>query len=284
MRVLITGATGFIGRYLVRYLSSIPDIDSALCIHNTNTPNKLLGRTIFFDIHNSTSVQKINGADYDYLIHLAWGNLDNYHSFHHLEEYYHQWMFLKKLVLDGLPGMTVLGTCFEYGFQYGSLHEELPANPVLAYAIAKDTLRRSLELLRRERSFDFKWLRLFYVQGKGQRKSLFGQLDTALAQGAEVFPLSGGEQLRDYLSINVVVEKIVAISFQKEIQGIINCCSGQPVSIRKRVEQYLADQGNPSIQLKWGALPYAKYEPMAFWGSRVKMDSALRNSIFQSNA
>jgi dTDP-6-deoxy-L-talose 4-dehydrogenase (NAD+) len=82
--------------------------------------------------------------------------------------------------------------------------------------------------------------------------------------------MSGGEQLRDYLPVEVVAENIVKIALQNKIQGIINNCSGQPISIRRLVEEYLQKTG-AKIDLNLGYYPYPIYEPHAFWGCTKKI-------------
>ena len=84
------------------------------------------------------------------------------------------------------------------------------------------------------------------------------------------FTMSGGEQLRDYLPIEKVVEKIIAIALQDSISGIINCCSGNPISVRRLVEDYI-EKTNSSIKPALGHFPYPAYEPMAFWGNPAKL-------------
>ena len=116
-----------------------------------------------------------------------------------------------------------------------------------------------------------KWLRLFYTYGIGQNEnSIFSQLDRAIKNNDKVFNMSAGEQLRDYLPVEKVGEIIVKTSIQNETTGIINCCSGKPVSIRKMVEDHLV-KNNSSICLNLGYYPYNDYEPLAFWGSTEKL-------------
>ena len=90
-----------------------------------------------------------------------------------------------------------------------------------------------------------------------------------------VFNMSGGEQLRDYLPVEEVAKMLVAVALQQKVEGIINCCSGEPVSVRRFVENYL-QQHNLRIRLNLGHYPYPDYEPMAFWGDRQKLDGILR--------
>ncbi len=147
------------------------------------------------------------------------------------------------MITNGLEDLTVTGTCFEYGFAEGCLSEDMKANPANAYAIAKDSLQKFLSQLESFHPFSFKWIRLFYMYGKGQSpKSLFSQLDKAIEEGQKMFNMSGGEQIRDYLPVEQVAKYIRAIATQQAVTGIINCCSEQPVKLKEMVIKYLRDK------------------------------------------
>ena len=88
--------------------------------------------------------------------------------------------------------------------------------------------------------------------------------------------MSGGEQVRDYLPVQKVGEYIANIALQQKIDGIINCCSGQPISIREFVKDYLI-KNKKSITLNFGYYPYTDYEPMSFWGDNSKLKMILNN-------
>jgi dTDP-6-deoxy-L-talose 4-dehydrogenase (NAD+) len=159
----------------------------------------------------------------------------------------------------------------------GCLTEEMDCEPANPYAIAKNDLRIQLELLQSRLSFNFKWIRLFYMYGQGQSvKSLISQLETALENNEPQFNMSGGEQVRDFLPVEQVAANIVIIALQNKVQGIINCCSGKPVTVRSFVEDYLK-ANNKSILLNLGYYPYTDYEPMKFWGDTSKL------KLIQSN-
>ena len=144
--------------------------------------------------------------------------------------------------------------------------------PVTQYGLAKDTLRKYLEMIIPEYNTSFNWVRLFYMYGEGQNEnSLIPQLKRAVLSGDTVFNMSGGEQLRDYLNVKTVAEYICHIALQTEINGVLNCCSGKPISIRRLVEKIISEM-NSNITLNTGYYPYPDYEPLAFWGdvSRLK--------------
>ena len=173
--------------------------------------------------------------------------------------------------------MTVAGTCFEYGMQEGCLSEDMLAMPNNPYGRAKDTLRKELDQLAIKHPFVYKWARLFYMYGKGQNsKSLISQLDYAIENGDQVFNMSGGEQIRDFLPVEKVAEFLVKIALQNKITGIINCCSGQPNTVRELVEEYLAFR-HKRIALNLGYFPYPDYEPMSFWGNLSKFNKIMNS-------
>jgi len=76
--------------------------------------------------------------------------------------------------------------------------------------------------------------------------------------------------LRDYLSVTKVSEYIARIAEQKDVVGTINCSSGKPIAIKTLVKEYAESFGS-DIQFNYGYYPYKNYEPMAFWGSDMKL-------------
>jgi dTDP-6-deoxy-L-talose 4-dehydrogenase (NAD+) len=210
---------------------------------------------------------------------LAWGGLPNYRSLHHFEkELPLQYQFLSGMVRSGLSGLVIAGTCFEYGMQHGKLSEEMDTHPDNPYGLAKDMLRRQLEYLRKSQPFALTWARLFYLYGEGQAEnSLLPQLKRAVEQGQSVFNMSGGEQLRDYLSVTEVAKNLVMLALRTADIGVVNISSGKPISVRKLVEAWIGEN-NWNIKLNLGHFPYPDYEPLAFWGDRQKLDSFLAST------
>ncbi len=272
MKIAVTGGTGFIGNHVV---NALLQRDAEIIVTGTNL-KKAAGydwfkHVTFFelDINKNYPEQVIEQlASADKLIHLAWSGLPNYKSLFHFEEnLFPQYLFLKKLIKSGLKDITVAGTCFEYGMREGCLDASMQSDPQNAYALAKDTLRKFMQQLQKQENFKLKWLRLFYLYGKGQAStSILSQLENALKNGQKVFNMSGGAQLRDYLSADEAAETIADIALDDNKDGIYNVCSGKPVTIKKLVEDYL-EKNNASIQLNLGFYPYPDYEPMAFWGA-----------------
>lgn len=276
MRIAVTGASGFIGRAVLaelahRGISAVASSRSGIGI-----PLGSAHKSVVLDIHQNAADAYERLGRPETVIHLAWNGLPNYHSLHHFEtEAPVQYRFLKSLIISGTQNLIVAGTCFEYGLQSGPLSEDLPTQPANAYGFAKDALRRKLEFLMTSKPFALTWARLFYLYGEGQAStSLLSQLRQAVARGDKTFNMSGGEQLRDYLPVEEAARLIVSLALVRCGAGVVNVCSGRPISVRRLVEGWIRDNGW-KIDLNLGYYPYPDYEPMAFWGDRRKLDSIL---------
>ncbi len=290
MKIGLTGATGFIGRHVVAELENAElenrSISPVLfCRPSATVPAALSKhRVIALDVHGPAAGVFETAGNLDVLIHLAWVGLPNYNSLHHFEsELPAQYRFLKTAVESGVKHLVVTGTCFEYGMKSGPLSESTEPAPRNPYGFAKDTLRRQLEYLQQVKPFNLTWARLFYLYGDGQAKnSLLPQLEAAVCRGDSVFNMSGGEQLRDYMPVAEVARILVSLgepgANPGEVNhGAVNVCSGKPISVRRLVEQWLEERGW-DIKLNRGHFPYPSWEPMAFWGTRDKLDSCLEQS------
>ncbi len=278
MKILVTGANGFIGRHVLYTLSKTPYHIVATSIGPELAVPKH-GEVTY--ISCDLNEKQENYFEYfnrpDVLIHLAWQGLPNYNELFHFERnLFTNYVFIKNMIEHGLKDCAILGTCLEYGMQNGGLAEDINTMPTTPYGLAKDTLRKFLFELKKKKNFTLKWIRLFYVYGEGQsRHALLEQLKTALKNHESVFNMSGGEQLRDYLPVENAADYIVKIVLQNRVKGIINCCSGTPIVIRTLVENYLKEQ-HQHIRLNLGYYPYPDYEPMDFWGERIKLQEILR--------
>ncbi|MGD9731210.1 MAG: NAD-dependent epimerase/dehydratase family protein [Desulfamplus sp.] len=284
MKVLVTGATGFIGRHVVELLlkhqheviAVARDIDKARSIDWFNNV-----KFVSCDLNEpDLDISEILGIP-DVLVHLAWSGLPNYKDLSHFEiNLPASYTFIKSMITAGTKHILVAGTCFEYGMQNGQLSEDMPTFPVTPYGLAKDTLRKFLDSLQKQYDFLFQWVRLFYMYGAGQNpNSLMAQLDRAIDNKDKLFKMSGGEQLRDYMPIEEIARRICFLIENPSIKGVINCCSGNPISVRSLVEKRIKEK-NSDIKLDLGYYPYPDYEPMAFWGSSSKMPYPFNSCMF----
>jgi dTDP-6-deoxy-L-talose 4-dehydrogenase (NAD+) len=278
-RVAVTGGGGFVGRHVVAALERRGLSPILVSRNRSSIPDAWPSdRIAHMDIADPPADAYDQLGRPEVLIHLAWGGLPRYSSAYHVDhELPVHASFLEGLLAAGLAGLTVAGTCLEYGMQSGALSEEMPTAPVTSYGRAKDELRRHLERLRASSPFHLTWARLFYLYGEGQAPgSLLPQLEQAIARGDASFDMSGGEQLRDYLPVEEAAGYLVELALSGRDHGVVNVCSGQPTSVRELVEGVVARSAS-SIKLNLGRFPYPEYEPMAFWGDRKKLDRCLES-------
>jgi dTDP-6-deoxy-L-talose 4-dehydrogenase (NAD+) len=273
MKIAVTGASGFIGRHVLQELTKWPEV--AVVAVSRQAPGDWLPvgvGHVAIDLAAPPSNAFAAIGRPDAVIHLAWSGLPNYLSRHHFEaQLPEQYRFLQQLLISGLANMVCAGTCFEYGMRAGELDESFVPDPRNPYGFAKNALRQQLEFLAPDTGTRLTWARLFYMYGQGQAPgALYSQFMAACAKGDAEFRMSGGEQLRDYLPVADVARHLVALARMGLAGGVVNVCSGRPISVRALVEGWLETHGS-SMKLALGHFPYPSYEPMAFWGSNAKL-------------
>nr|WP_321514110.1 NAD(P)-dependent oxidoreductase [uncultured Pseudodesulfovibrio sp.] len=275
MRILVTGATGFIGNHLVSTL--LERNIEVIATYRTKSSMQAVSWADAVEWHRLDIFSPPENpfealGSPDRMIHLAWHGLPNYKDSFHLDTNLPaDTLFLQQMFEGGLHHLLVTGTCFEYGMQEGELSEIMQTAPDTAYGQAKVQLQERLQLLAEKHGAILQWARLFYTYGKGQNpNSLFAQLQAAIDNGSKTFNMSGGQQIRDYLPIEELVKLLIAIVLQKETTGIINVCSGKKRTIQELVEEYLKNR-NAKIDLNLGYYSYPNYEPFKFWGNPTKL-------------
>src|SRR5262245_31750927 len=141
-KIFVTGATGFIGNYVLRELLGRGfSVISSSGTRESAKHADWYKRSTYIPFDLKQFDPEINYYDFfqqpDIMIHLAWEGLPNYTSSFHIGDNLPRHVkFLTNLVKNGLSNLTVTGTCLEYGMQEGSLREDMPVSPSNPYAIA----------------------------------------------------------------------------------------------------------------------------------------------------
>jgi dTDP-6-deoxy-L-talose 4-dehydrogenase (NAD+) len=165
---------------------------------------------------------------------------------------------LAGVVTDDLDGVFV---CTD-----GAITAQTPTNPLSMYGIAKNALRQTLELLTKDKPIAFHWLRGYYIHGDDAKSnSVLGKILLAAQEGKEAFPFTSGKNLYDFISVEELAAQIAAASLQEKHTGIINCCSGQPISLGDMAESFIRSH-NLNIRLDYGAFPDRAYDSPGVWG------------------
>ncbi len=275
MRVVVTGATGYVGQHVIPRLLARNHEIIAIARNEAKAKKFKWYKDVTFiaiDLHLNPNIFSLINKPIDAVIHLAWPDLPNYQqSFHLTKNFPSDVRFFEEVINYGVNQIIIAGTCLEYGMQSGGISENSKTNPCTPYGLAKDSLRKWLEIEQKRKNFTLQWVRLFYSYGEGQsQKSILSQLEQAINSGDDVFNMSAGEQLRDYLTIEQIADYFLKIFNNPKISGVMNCCSENPVKISDLVEQYLLKKAY-KMKLNKGFYPYPDYEPLEFWGILGKL-------------
>lgn len=268
MRVLVTGANGYIGQGVVdRLIAKGVDVVATDIRSEYINKQAQIIETNFFDIEEPYSCF----GEPDVVLHLAWRDGFKHGASSHLEDLPRHYDFLRKMVEAGAKEICVMGSMHEVGFWEGSIDENTPCNPQSLYGISKNALRESLFVLQKDYSFNLRWLRGFYIVGNSERGcSIFSKITEAVKQGKKEFPFTMGTNQYDFIDYELFCDQIVAATIQNDINGIINCCSGNPTRLGERVEQFIMDNAY-DIKLQYGAFKDRPYDSKAVWGNDEKI-------------
>ena len=257
MKVLVTGANGYLGQGICKEL-----IKKGITVIATDFSDEHIEKECIIKCANIFEID--DPYEYfdkpDILIHLAWRNGFVHNSITHIEDLPMHYNFLKKFVNAGISKMAVLGSMHEIGFYEGSIDEFTPANPQSLYGISKNSLRQLMELECNKTNTILYWLRGFYIVGNTKSGcSIFSKITQAEMEGKSKFPFTMGLNQFDFIDYNTFCEMVVAVVRQNGITGIVNICSGRPEKLADRVERFIKEN-NYKIQLDYGKFPDRPYD------------------------
>ena len=278
MKILVTGANGYIGNHVVDLLIK-KGHDVVACDINTNyiNPN---AHILQYDIFKNPIIENtytLFGKP-DVCLHLAWRDGFVHNSPKHMGDLSSHFIFLTNLIKNGLKQLAVMGTMHEVGYYVGKIDENTPCNPLSLYAIAKNALRQSMTLFCNQNSCKLQWLRGFYIYGDDFRNhSIFTKILEAAERGDKTFPFTSGKNQYDFVHINELVEQIVTVILQQEVDGIINCCTGTPKPLGEAVREFI-EQHKLDIILDYGAFSERPYDSPCVYGDNAKIKQIMNNA------
>lgn len=268
MKVLVTGANGYLGKGVVKTL-----IKDGITVVATDLKDNYIDKRA--EIVTADLFALDNPYDYfgkpDILLHMAWRDGFVHGSINHINDLPKHVEFVNKMISGGVKQVAVMGSMHEVGFFEGSINENTSCNPQSLYGISKNALRRVVELECENKKVIFQWLRGFYIVGNTEDGcSIFSKIVQAAKRGQKEFPFTMGQNQFDFLDYDVFCQEVADSVKQTEVNGIINICSGYPEKLSDRVERFIKDN-NFDIQLIYGAFPDRPYDSKAIWGDDFKI-------------
>lgn len=274
MKVLVTGANGYIGRFVVKALLDKGAEVIACDVVTTDIDERADRRNLnLFELPEGNVFEQLGSPDV--CLHMAWRNGFVHNSPTQMGDLSAHYNFLTAMIDGGLKQIAVMGSMHEVGYWEGAIDENTPCTPLSMYSIAKDSLRRAIQLYSKQKTVIFQWLRGYYVLGDDKHNnSIFCKLLLAAEEGKKKFPFTTGKNKYDFITVEELANQISAAIMQKEVTGIINCCSGNPVSLADRVEQFIKDN-SLDIKLEYGAFPDRPYDSPCVYGDPTKINQIL---------
>ena len=264
-RVLITGAAGYIGRHVVKEFLNHDYIVYANDLNHKGIDDRAI--IIDYPIFDRSKDIFNQLEQPDILVHLAWRDGFIHNSNVHMEDLSKHIIFLNDMIAGGLKSVSVMGSMHEVGYWEGAIDENTPCNPMSMYGVAKNALRQALLLKTKNSDIVVHWLRAYYIYGDDMRgSSIFSKIVQAAEDGKREFPFTSGMNQYDFIHISELARQIFCASIQDKEQGIINVCSGIPVTLKEQVEKFIRDK-KIDLSLVYGAYPEREYDSPKVWGN-----------------
>lgn len=260
-RVLVTGATGLIGRRVLPLLR-----DRGFDVHAIGRRSPVpSGRDVQWylaDLADHPAVERaIAAAQPTHLLHLAWNIRGDYwdsaENVRLLRDSLH---LIDRFVESGGRRAVAAGTSAEYIFGgEADLSEDSATRPDGLYAVCKNALREVASLYCARHGVGFGWGRVFFCYGPGEDPSRdLPSLLAALERGEGV-PFEEGAGIRDYIYVDDVAEAFATL-LSSDVNGALNIGSGTGVRLSSFVTA-VADAAGRSGAVVFGARPTPSYEP-----------------------
>jgi len=257
-RVLITGASGFIGRHTVSMVKRLGYDVAGASLHGEPCGLDVEGvewhRCDLLD--GSERRRVLAEVAPTHLLHLAWHVDPRDYRTSLLNFRWVEATLDLAMAFAGRGGERAVfaGTCFEYDLNHGFCSESLtPLRPTTPYAVCKKSLSELLEALARSTGLSVAWGRIFFVYGPHEHPKRFVASVIVSLLRNEPAMCSHGNQIRDFLHVKDVAGALVSL-LDSEVTGPVNIASGQPVPLREIASRIGAFLGRQEL-LQFGAVP-----------------------------
>lgn len=261
-RVLLTGATGFVGRNVVASLAALGFEVHAAVWGPTPAWTTAVREHACDLLADGTARAVVQRVRPTHLLHLAWDVTPGRYwtSPENLRWVRASLELVQAFAEAGGERAVLAGTCAEYDWSVGHCHEDAtPSRPSSLYGTCKNSLREMFLAYARQSGFSAGWGRLFFLYGPGEPS---GRLVPSVLEGllaGRPVPCTHGRQVRDFLHVQDAAQAFACL-LDGRVEGTVNIASGQPVELRELVATLEELTGRPGLA-RFGELPVRAGEP-----------------------
>ena len=237
--ILITGASGFIGRHIVKKLLAL-NLQITLISRTSSRESiqfsKGISNVVYVDDLFALDEEQwypiLQGIDA--VLHCAWYAEPGFYldSPKNMDCLVGTIRLAKASAKCGIKKFVGIGTCFEYEISDEDLSTETPLIPATLYGSCKASSYMTLNSFFQQNCIDFLWCRLFHVYGQGEdQRKLSAYIHHQLNVNS-IVELGSGEEIRDFVNVDIVAEKVVAGMLSNTV-GAFNICTGEGLSVKQ---------------------------------------------------
>jgi nucleoside-diphosphate-sugar epimerase len=261
MRILVTGASGFLGQHCVR--ASADKGHHVIALNRTGITPAGATESLPADLLSADEVAKaVKAARADVLIHFAWhcDPRDRWHTLANLDWLKASIDLARCFAEQGGKRFLFVGSCAEYDWSSSVLSETAtPLRPATLYGASKAAAGMALSAAAGALGLSFAWPRVFFCYGPGEPPGrLVSDLLAGLSRGDPV-KCTDGEQQRDFMHAADIGAAIAAVA-TSSLQGPINIGSGQAVPVRDVIHLVASALGQQSL-VKLGVIARPADDP-----------------------
>lgn len=254
-RILVTGASGFVGRHtLPHLLSSGFEVHATSFNRNSTQPkqNRLVWHEGVNLLSADSTTALVDELKPDHLLHLAWHTApgEYWTSDKNLEWVSASLHLLKCFARNGGKRAVMAGSCAEYDWTSGNCIEDVtPLAPSTLYGNCKHALHMIFSSFAEKHEISWAWGRIFYVFGPYEyRQRLVPSIINPLLSGQPATCFHSSQQ-RDFMFVDDVGRAFAKLA-GSEMTGAINIGSGEAISV-KEFSELIASELNAGELLRF---------------------------------
>lgn len=259
-KVLITGATGFIGRNCLRFL-----LNTDFEIHAVSRHDQIEKGVVWHKgdmIETGFSSQLVSSIQPTHLLHMAWNAEPGvfWNTPENLNWLQASIELLQAFTMHGGRRIVMAGTCAEYDWNYGWCSENVtPLNPATLYGTNKNALQDVLASYSKQAGLSSAWGRIFFLYGPNEHPARLISSVTKSLLNNEIAACSHGNQIRDFMHVEDIASAFISL-LRSDVEGPVNIASGQGKSIKEIVTKIGVLLDRMEL-LKFGEIPTSPNDP-----------------------